>query len=215
MQLALAGYVMNSFIKFLPLLARTMSAAALLAATASCTLLGTHGNAAAKLEPQIRLRSVDEAYLGGVDVFPLCQPSEVSLAWRNQLITGYVNKDLPLRMHVQLNAYNPNVAPTAIVGLDYIVMVDGKPLGNGRQLLPLDLPAHDSVRLPLTFELNTYKYLGDDALPALRNFATGFGDARRKRVAVQVRPLLRLPKGRLSTQVSYSASTSQSVLAQK
>jgi hypothetical protein len=197
---------MNCALRFVPHLARLVPAVVLLVATASCTLVSSHSEATAKLEPQIRMRQVHEAQLGGVDVLPLCEPSEVSLAWRNQLIAGYVNKELPLRMRVQLTAYNPNATPTAIVGLDYTVMVDGKPLGNGRQLLPLDLPAGDSVSLPLTFELNTYKYLGDDAMPALRNFAIGFGDARRKRVALQVRPLLRLPKGRLSTPVSYSAT---------
>jgi hypothetical protein len=204
---------MNSAFKFLPCLARLVPATALLVATASCTLLNTHSDATAKLAPQIQLRQVHEAQLGAVDVFPLCEPSEVSLPWRNQLIAGYVNKELPLRMRVQLNAYNPNTAPTSIVGIDYTVIVDGKTLGNGRQLLPLELPARDSVRLPLTFELNTYKYLGDDALPALRNFAIGFGDARRKRVALQVRPLLRLPKGRSSTTISYLSTTNHSALA--
>jgi hypothetical protein len=199
---------MNRAIGFLPRLARLVPAMALLVAGTGCTLLGAHGNATAKLPPQIRMRQVHEALLGGVDVFPLCEPSEVSLPWRNQLIAGYVNKELPLRMRVQLTAYNPNATAISIVGLDYTVMVDGKLLGNGRQLLSLDLPASDSVRLPLTFELNTYKYLGEDAMPALRNFATGFGDARRKRVALQVRPLLRLPKGRLSTSISYSPSGS-------
>lgn len=207
---------MNSFTEFLPHLTRTVSAAVLLVVAASCTLHGTHGGTTAKLEPQMRMRSVEEAHLGGVDVFPLCEPADVSLPWRNQLIAGYVNKDLPLRIRVQLSAYNPNAAPATIVGLEYTVLVDGKPLGNGRQLLPLDLPGRDSVRLPLTFELNTYKYLGDDALPALRNFAIGFGDARRKRVAVQVRPLLRLPKGRMSTTITYlTTATNHPTLASK
>jgi hypothetical protein len=206
---------MNCSVGFLPYFTRLLSAVVLLMATASCSLLSTRSNASAKLEPQIRMRQVHEAQLGGVDVFSLCEPSEVSLPWRNQLIAGYVNKELPLRMRVQLNAYNPSEVPTSIVGIDYTVIVDGKPLGNGRQLLPLDLPARDSVRLPLTFELNTYNYLGDDAMPALRNFAIGFGDARRKRVALQVRPLLRMPKCRLSTPIRYSTFNSQSALASK
>jgi hypothetical protein len=204
---------MNSALGFLPRFARLVPAVALLAATASCSLLGTRSDVTAKLEPQIRMRQVHEAQLGSVDVFPLCEPSEVSLPWRNQLIAGYVNKELPLRMRVQLNAYNPSETPTSIIGIDYTVIVDGRPLGNGRQLLPLELPAHDSVQLPLTFELNTYKYLGDDAMPALRNFAVGFGNARRKRVALQVRPLMRLPKGRSSTTISYSTSTKHSASA--
>jgi hypothetical protein len=54
------------------------------------------------------------------------------------------------------------------------------------------------VQVPLSFEFNTYKYLGTDAMPALRNFALGFGDVRRQRVALRVRPVLRAPRGRMS-----------------
>ena len=103
-----------------------------------------------------------------------------------------------MRITLQLNAYNPNSAPAALTGFAYTVLVDGRPLGKSRLATALELPAGDSVRVPLTFEFNTYKYLGDDAIPALRNFALGFGDPRRQRVTLQVRPLLRTPKGRLS-----------------
>jgi hypothetical protein len=44
-------------------------------------------------------------------------------------------------------------------------------------------------------------------MPALRNFALGFGDARRQRVALRVRPMLRVPTGRTS-----SASTRQAAV---
>jgi hypothetical protein len=46
--------------------------------------------------------------------------------------------------------------------------------------------------------MNTYKLLGDDALPMLRNFALGFGDANRQRLTLRVRPVVRAGRGRLS-----------------
>ena len=192
---------MNNAIRFWPRLTRWLPAVVLLAATASCTLRETHPEATAAREPQLQVRLVDEAHLGSLDVLPLHVPADVDLPRRNQLIAGYVAKQLPLHMRVQLNAYNPNPAPTAIVGLAYTVLLDGRPLGTGRQVATAHVPAGDSVRLPLTFELNTYRYLGEDALPMLRNFALGFGDLHRQRVTLQVRPLLRAPRGRLSSAI--------------
>jgi hypothetical protein len=114
------------------------------------------------------------------------------------LIEGYVNKNLPLKMRLILNAYNPNLEEATITGIDYTVLVDGKLLGSGKLAQSVDLPAHDSVRVPLSFEMNTYKLLGDDALPMLRNFALGFGDANRQRLTLRVRPVVRAGRGRLS-----------------
>jgi hypothetical protein len=156
-------------------------------------------------EPEFRVRAVEEASLNGLNVLPLREPADMDLARRNQVIAGYVNKQLPLRVRLQLNAYNPNPAPTTIMGVVYTVIVDGRELGMGRQVAAVNVPAGDSVRVPLTFEFNTYKFLGDDALPALRNFALGFGDLRRQRVTLQVRPMLRTPKGHLSTPIARTA----------
>ena len=105
---------------------------------------------------------------------------------------------------MQLNAYNPTLERLALSGLDYAVFVDNRPLGTSRLLQTLDIPAGDSVRVPLEFEFNTYKFLGEDAMPALRNFALGFGDPRRQRITLRVRPLLRVPKSRLGQAKRFS-----------
>ncbi|MGI4761272.1 MAG: LEA type 2 family protein [Janthinobacterium lividum] len=165
----------------------------------SCTLRETRQEGAPNVAPEVKLRAVEQASLGTLNVLPLRTPGDVDLPRRNQLIEGYVNKSLPLKMRVRLNAYNPNLEPTAITGLDYTVLVDGKVLGSARVPLAVELPPRDSVRVPLEFEMNTYKILGDDALPALRNFALGFGDVNRKRVTLNLRPVVRNGRGRLST----------------
>ena len=190
---------MTSFPRFSFRFAHALLLGAALLATASCTLSGASPSALARHEPEFRVRAVEEASLNGLDVLPLHVPADMDLPRRNQIIAGYVNKALPLRVRLQLNAYNPNSAPATITGVVYTVLLDGRALGTGRQAAALRVPAGDSVRVPLTFEFNTYKFLGDDALPALRNFALGFGDLRRQRVTLQVRPVLREPKGRLST----------------
>lgn len=181
----------------------------------SCTLRETHREEAARLEPQIRVRGVEEAYLGSLNVLPLHQPSDVDLPRRNQLIEGYVNKDLPLKMRLLLSAYNPNLEETSLTGIDYTVLVDGKLLGSGKLAQPIDLPAHDSVRVPLSFELNTYKLLGNDALPTLRNFALGFGDANRQRLTLRVRPIVRSTRGRLSVLISRHSPMQEAVVTRE
>ncbi|MBJ6146225.1 LEA type 2 family protein [Hymenobacter sp. BT559] len=172
---------------------------------ASCALHEAAPGALAQREPELRVRAIEAASLNGLDVLPLRVPADLDLPRRNQVIAGYVNKQLPLRMRMQLSAYNPNAVPATIAGVAYTVLVDGKALGTGRQAAAVSVPAGDSVRVPLTFEFNTYKFLGDDAMPALRNFALGFGDLRRQRVTLQVRPLGRTPKGHLSAPIARPA----------
>lgn len=173
---------------------------------ASCTLRDANQEGVAFQEPRVQVRAVEAASLGTLDVLPLRTPEDVDLPRRNQLINGYVNHDLPLKMSLRLSAYNPNLQPAAITGLDYTVYVDGKALGSGRTATALNLPAQDSASVPFSFELNTYKLLGNDALPALRNFALGFGDLRRDRFTVRIHPLVRNGRGRLSSLIRPGAT---------
>lgn len=180
------------FICLLPLLGA-------LVYTTSCALRETRQETTANYEPRFRVLEVKSASLGTLDVLPLREPADVDLPRRDQLIAGYVHHELPLKMNLLLSAYNPNLEEAAITGFDYTVLIDNKVLGSGKQILALTLPARDSVALSFSFEMNTYKLLGEDAMPALRNFALGFGDLRRARLVLRVHPLMRSPRGRFST----------------
>ncbi|AMR26933.1 hypothetical protein A0257_07315 [Hymenobacter psoromatis] len=189
---------MSIFRLFIRRVALLLPVSGLLLAS-GCTLRETRQEGIPAVEPRLNVRAVEQASLGTLDVLPLRTPADVDLPRRNQLIDGYVNKNLPLKMRLRLNVYNPNLEPIVITGLDYTVLVDNKELGAGRMPLVLELPPRDSVRVPFSFELNTYKLLGTDALPALRNFALGFGDLRRQRVTLRLHPIVRNARGRLST----------------
>ena len=166
---------------------------------AGCTMRET-GKEGPSLAPQFELRAVKAASLGTLDVLPLHEPSDVDLPRRNQLIDGYVHQNLPLKMILKVNAFNPSLeSATTITSLDYRVMIDGKDLGPGRLDTLLELPANDSVQLSLSFKMNTYKLLGKDAMRALRNFSLGFGDMRRKRVTLLFRPQIRSSRSRFSS----------------
>ncbi|MGI4735988.1 MAG: LEA type 2 family protein [Janthinobacterium lividum] len=170
----------------------------------SCTMRETRQEGGPNRSPEFRVRTVEQASLNNLDVLPLREPADMSLPQRNQLIAGYVNKQLPLHIRLQLSVYNPSLESIALAGLDYAVFIDNRPLGTSHLVQALQLPAGDSVRVPLEFEFNAYKFLGDDALPALRNFALGFGDARRQRVTLRVRPVLRAAKGSLGQANRFS-----------
>ena len=140
---------------------------------------------------QFRLVRIEEATLGSLNAKGLRQPEDLNLADRSQVIREYVSGNLPLRMRLVLEARDPSLTARSINALDYEVALDEKPLGKGHILPNLALPADGSpIEFPLAFDLNTRKVLGDDAMPALRNFAVGLADRHRRpmRLAVRLRP---------------------------
>ena len=146
-------------------------------------------NAAPSLK--FSLARIDEARLGGLDVRAWRQPNDVNLEQRSQLIKGYVNGNLPLRMSLLLDVRDPSLSAETLNSLDYEVFIDDKLLGSEQATLNTALPAGGAAAsVPLTFELNTVKLLGKDALPALRNFAVGLADRKRRplRLGLRLRP---------------------------
>ena len=171
----------------------------------ACSLRETQQETAAAPPLAFRISAIEEATLGGLDVRPLRTPADLNLEGRSQLIAGYVNEKLPLRVRMRLSVVNPGLEGAQLGGADYNVLIDDKPLGTGHVDADLAVPARDSVMLPLTFELNTYRLLGKDALPRLRNFPLGLADRSRKppRLSLSVRPLLRGADGRLTRAAGY------------
>jgi hypothetical protein len=184
---------------FIPLFVKALStslrwlALGLLAAgtLTTCTLRDQVSETPTGPTLKFRLARIDEASLGGLDAKPWREPADVNLAQRSQLIQGYVNGDLPLRMALQLEVRDPSLSGQTLSALDYEVFIDDKLLGSGRTTPSAALPTDGSaVLVPLSFNLNTVKLLGKDALPALRNFAVGLADRRRRpmRLGLRLRP---------------------------
>ena len=148
---------------------------------------------------EFSLVRIDTALLGGMDARAWRTPSDLQLNQRSQVIRGYVNKDLPLRVRLLLAARNPGLQAVTIANLDYEVLLDDKVLGDARVSPNLALPADGSAAtLPLSFTMNTYKFLGNDAMPALRNFSVGLADRRRipPRLTLRLRPTLLGARGK-------------------
>ena len=163
---------------------------------------------------QFRLVQIEEATLGSIDVKALREPEDLNLATRSQLIREYVSGPLPLKMRLQLEGSSTGAQPGTLTGYDYEVLLDGKPLGGGRAVANQALPATAAAfPLPLTFALNTHQLLGNDALPALRNFAVGLADRRRRplRLGLRLRPNVLLADGRTVRATAFSVLATDSV----
>lgn len=176
--------------KSLPAL-RWLVSFGLLASLSHCTLRDQASETPTGPTLKFSLARIDEVRLGSLDARAWREPADVNLEQRSQLIQGYVNGNLPLRMSLLLNVRDPSLSAQNISGIDYEVFLDDKLLGSEHASPNAVLPAAGAtVGIPLSFEFNTAKLLGKDALPALRNFAVGLADRRRRpmRLGLRLRP---------------------------
>ncbi len=183
-------------------------------ALAQCSLGEQMQETPSAVPLQFRLLRIEAATLGSLDVRGLRKPEDLNLTSRSQLIREYVGGALPLRMQLALEAQNPDQQSATLTGFDYEVTIDGKPLGSGRAVTNLPLPATSTpVALPFTFELNTRPLLGNDALPVLRNFAVGLADRRRRplRLGLRLRPSLLLADGHTVRATAFAVLATDSV----
>jgi hypothetical protein len=174
-----------------PLLLRLALALLTAGSLTHCTLRDQVSETPTGSTLKFGLARIDEAQLGGLDARAWRQPADVNLEQRSQLIRGYVSGNLPLRMSLLLDVRDPSLSAQTISSLDYEVFIDDKLLGSEQATLTAALPADGTAAsIPLTFELNTVKLLGKDALPALRNFAVGLADRHRRpmRLGLRLRP---------------------------
>ena len=200
--------------KLLQLSWQTASAALLGLALSQCTLGEQVRDTPSVVPLQFRLVQIEAATLGSLDVKALREPEDLNLAARSQLIREYVSGPLPLKMRLRLEGQTTGGQPGTLTGYDYEVLLDGKPLGGGRAVANQALPATAAAfALPLTFELNTRPLLGNDALPALRNFAVGLADRRRRplRLGLRLRPNVLLADGRTVRAAEFAVLATDSV----
>lgn len=174
-----------------PLLLRFALALLTAGPLSHCTLRDQVSETPAGPSLKFSLARIDEARLGGLDARAWRQPNDVNLEQRSQLIRSYVNGSLPLRMSLLLDVRDPSLSAETLSAIDYEVFLDDKLLGSEQAVPNVTLPAGGAAAsVPLTFELNTVKLLGKDALPALRNFAVGLADRKRRpmRLGLRLRP---------------------------
>jgi hypothetical protein len=147
----------------------------------------------------VRLATVTQATVAGVDVTQVRQPADLNGAARAAIATAYASGNLPLRMRVNLEFRNPNSETAALNELDYIALVDGKQVATGRTTERIEVPANGGVTTaPVTLESNLRSVMGEQSTEGMALFALGLADRDRQpmRLTLRLKPTFVTSGGR-------------------
>ncbi|QNE39904.1 hypothetical protein F1C16_10210 [Hymenobacter sp. NBH84] len=155
---------------------------------------------------QIRLASVQQATVAGIDIMQIRQLSDLSTVDKARLAAAYAAGNLPLRMLVNLEIRNPNAEMAALNELDYIALIDGKQVAKGRSTQRIEVAPNGGTTLaPITVESNLREALREESGEALADLVLGFADRDRQpvRLTMRVRPTFVTNNGRRITPAGY------------
>ncbi|WP_084708676.1 LEA type 2 family protein [Hymenobacter norwichensis] len=154
---------------------------------------------------QIRLASVEQATVAGIDVSQIRQPSDVSTVDKARLVAAYASGNVPLRMRVNLEIRNPNDEVAALNELDYIALIDGKEVAKGRSTERIEVAPGGTTMAPLTLESNLREVVGEESGDALANLVLGLADRDRQplRLTMRIRPTFITSNGRRIAPAGY------------
>ena len=135
-----------------------------LLAVASLSQCGIHEQvqqAKAFKNVDVRLASVDQATVGGVNVLNLSQAVDLGTAERALLLAAVTAGNLPLRMRVNLEFRNPNAETAALNEFDYIAFIDGQEIAKGHTNERIEVPANGGlVTAPVVVQSDLRKVFG-------------------------------------------------------
>jgi hypothetical protein len=151
-----------------------------------CAQLKQLSNAASNLgRLQFQLGNVQGFRLNGVDISRISQPSEVSMLDMARLGQAIATKTMPVEFTLNVNARNPNTptagataTPLYLSRLDWRLKIDGRETIAGVVNRQLEIPAGGQTTvIPLTMQLDLFKFFGDRGLNDMINLATAIGGA--------------------------------------
>lgn len=134
---------------------------------------------------QFQLGNVQGFRLNGIDISRISQPSDVGLVDMARLAQAIASRTMPVEFTLNVNARNPN-APTAgatptplyLSRLDWRLKIDGRETIAGVVNRQLEIPAGgQTTTIPLTMQLDLYKFFADRGLNDMINLATAIGGA--------------------------------------
>jgi propanediol dehydratase large subunit len=166
---------------------------------------------------EIRLASVEQASVAGVDVTQIRRPGDLSTLDKARLAAAYASGNLPLRMRLTLEIRNPNDELAALNELDYIALLDGRQVATGHTAERIEVPANGGVALaPLTLESNLRETVGESSGEALANLVLGLTDQDRQplRLTLRIRPTFVTSRGRRITPAGYINVTKEFTASQ-
>ena len=188
--------------KFSPVLAGLL----LILGLSRCGISEQVQQAKAFKDADIRLASVEQATVAGIDVLKVRQPGDISTLDKARLAAGYASGNLPLRMRLNLEIRNPNYEMAALNELDYIALIDGKQVATGRTTERIEVAPNGGVAIaPLTLESNLREAMGEQSGESLINFALGLADRDQQpmRLTLRLRPTFITNSGRRIAPAGY------------
>ncbi len=197
-----------------------VQAVAGLVAVASLSQCGIHEQvqqAKAFKNVDVRLASIDQATVGGVNVLNLRQAGDLGTAERALLAAAATAGNLPLRMRVNLEFRNPNDETAALNEFDYLAYIDGKEVAKGRTTQRIEVPANGGVTTaPVMVESNLRDAFGQQTGASLADFALGLTDRDRQplRFTLKIKPTFITNSGKRISPPGYSTVEKEFTAAQ-
>jgi hypothetical protein len=208
------------FTSFLPkhhVAVRAFAGVLALAGLSQCGIHEQVQQAKAFKNVDVRLASVDQATVGGVNVLNLRQAADLGTAERALLLAAYTSGNLPLRMRANLEFRNPNNETAALNEFDYIALIDNKEVAKGHTTQRIEVPANGGVATaPIQIESNLRRALGEQSGESLANFALGLTDRDRQplRFTLKLKPTFITSSGRRISPPGYSTVEKEFTAAQ-
>lgn len=165
-----------------------LAAAVLMAGSGvGCTTAKGVMNALTNLQKlQFKLDNVNNFRVNGIDISRISQPSQISPLDIARLGAMIASKSLPVSFTLNVAAKNPNdgsggtqSTPLYLRKLAWTLLVDNRTTINGVVDQRLSIPGSgQSVTIPLTMNLDLYKFFSDKGLDDLMNLALAVGGAQ-------------------------------------
>jgi hypothetical protein len=165
----------------------------------------------------MRLASIDQATVAGVNVLNMRQAPDLGTAERALLLTALTAGNVPLRMRANLEFRNPNSETAALNEFDYIALIDGKEIAKGRTTQRIEVPANGGVATaPVMVQSNLRDALGEKTGESLSDFVLGLTDRDKEplRFTLKIKPTFITSSGKRISPPGYSKVEKEFTAAQ-
>ena len=105
--------------------------------------------------------SADSVYLAGADVNTLVADGKVDISRLPGVAFGFLNRDIPLSGILNLRITNPTGNLAGIQQFAYKIAVEGREVLEGTSDLPIEVPAGETITVPVKLQTNVYQFLSD------------------------------------------------------
>jgi hypothetical protein len=153
----------------------------------------------------IRLASVEQITLAGVEVSNLRKATDISTLDQARIAAAYATGNLPLRMRVNLEVKNTSSETAALNAFDYIALLDGKEVATGRSTERIEVAPNGVTLAPLNLTSNLREVLGEQAGTVMSLLGVGLSNQDQKplHLTLRLKPTFVTSSGRTISPTGY------------